>query len=106
MQKRNRDWFKLIEQHRIERIVSTNYKLTMEDFVEWKRKILQKIDNKIISLKQQIKVHKANPVLKQDAIIEYLNELHKKYVLVLNDKAVLSFRSTLSNLYIIIIIQE
>ena len=103
MQKRNRDWFKLIEQHRIERIVSTNYKLTMEDFAEWKRKILQKIDNKIISLKHQIKVHKANVVLKQNAIIEYLNELHKKYVLVPIDKAVLSFRSTLSNLYIIII---
>ena len=31
-----------------ERIVSTNPKVTMEDFVDWKRKVLQEVDNKII----------------------------------------------------------
>ena len=50
----------------------------MEEFVEWKRKILQEVNNDIISLKHQIKV--------QDAVIEYLNELHEKYVLVPIDK--------------------
>ena len=35
----------------IEQIVSTNPKVTMEEFVDWKRKILQEVDNKIISLK-------------------------------------------------------
>ena len=58
-------------QSSIERIVSTNLKVTMVEFVEWKIKILQKVDNKIISLKHRIKVHKTNPVLKQDAVIEY-----------------------------------
>ena len=58
----------------------------MEEFVEWKRKILQEVKNNIISLKHQIKVHKTNPVLKQDAVIEYLNELHEKYVLIPIDK--------------------
>ena len=58
-----------------------------EAFAEWKRKILQEVDNKIISLKHQIKVHKTNPVLKQDAVIEYLHELHEKYALVPIDKA-------------------
>ena len=43
----------------------------MEEFVDWKRKILQEVDNKIISLKHRIIVHKTNPVLKQDAVIEY-----------------------------------
>ena len=62
-------------------------KVTMEEFVEWKRKILQEVDNKIISLKHQIKVHKKNLVLKQDAVTEYLNELHKNYVFLLIDKA-------------------
>ena len=66
----------------IERIISTNPKVTMEEFVEWKRKILQKVDNKIISLKHRIKVHKTNPVLKQDAVTEYLNKLHERYVFV------------------------
>ena len=71
----------------IERIVSTNPKVTTEEFVEWKRKILQEVYNKIISLKHRIKVHKTNPVLKQDAVLEYLNKLHEKYVFVPIDKA-------------------
>ena len=65
----------------IEQIVSTNPKVTMEEFVDWKRKVLEEVGNKIISLKHRTKVHKINPVLKQDAVTEYLNELHKKYVL-------------------------
>ena len=40
--------------------------------------ILQEIDKKIISLNYQVKVHKTNPVWKQEAVIKYLNELHKK----------------------------
>ena len=48
----------------IERIVSTNPKLATEEFVDWKRKILQEVDNKVISFKHQIKVHKTSPVLK------------------------------------------
>ena len=61
----------------IERVVSTNPKVTMKDFVDWKRKILQEFDNKIISPKHQIKVHKTKLVLKQVTLIEYLNELHE-----------------------------
>ena len=38
----------------IERIISAN---PTEESAEWKRKILQEDDNKIISLKHQIKVH-------------------------------------------------
>ena len=62
----------------IERIVSANPKVTMEKFVDWKRKILQQVDSETISLKYRIKVHKTNPMLKQDALIECLNELHEK----------------------------
>ena len=61
----------------IERVVSTNPKVTMKDFVDWKRKILQEFDNKIISPEHQIKVHKTKLVLKQVTLIEYLNELHE-----------------------------
>ena len=59
----------------------------MEEFVDWKRKILQEVDNKMIFPKHRIKAHKANPVLKQNEVIEYLNELHEKQVLVPIDKA-------------------
>ena len=39
----------------IDRIVSTNPKVTLEEFVDRKRKILQEVGNKIISLKRRIK---------------------------------------------------
>ena len=48
-----------------ERAVSTNLKAMMEEFIKWERKILQEVNNKMISLKHRIKVHKTNPVLKQ-----------------------------------------
>ena len=38
-----------------EQLVSTNPKVTMEEFVEWKRKIFQEVDFKIISLKHRTK---------------------------------------------------
>ena len=53
----------------------------MGEFVEQKRKI-QEIENKVISLKLQIKVYKTKPVLKQYTVTEYLNEMQKKYVLI------------------------
>ena len=48
-----------------ERVISTNLKVTTEEFVEWKRKIHQAVDNKTGSLKHRIKVYKANPVMDQ-----------------------------------------
>ena len=67
------------------------------------KKIFQEVDNQIISLKHRIKVHKTNPVLKQDAVIEYLHELHEKYVLFLIDKSVSNIskicKSTMSLLF-------
>ena len=71
----------------IERLVSTNPKITTEEFPEWKKKIIQEVENKIISSKHRIKVRKTSSVLKQDSVIEYLHELHEKYVLVPIDKA-------------------
>ena len=41
------------------------------------RKILQEVDNKIISLKYRIKFHKTNPGSKRDAVIEYLIPINK-----------------------------
>ena len=90
----------------IEKIVSINPKVTMEEFVDWKRKIFQEVDNKIISLKHRIKVHKTSPVLKQDAVIEYLNELHEKYVLVPIDRAANNIAIICKKYYINVILKE
>ena len=47
---------------------------------------MEKKDSPRSSLKHRIKVRKANPVLKQDVVIEYLIELHEKYIFVTTDK--------------------
>ena len=90
----------------IERLVSTNPKVMMEKFVDWKRKILQEVDNKIVSLKHRIKVHKTHPVLKQDAAIEYLNELNKKYVLFSIEKAASNIAIICKKYYVTVILKE
>ena len=41
-------------------IISTHSKVTTEEFAEYERKVLQEVDNKIISLKDRMKVHKTN----------------------------------------------
>ena len=78
----------------------------MEKFVDWKRKILQEIYNKIIFPKHGIKVHKANPVLKQDAKIKYFNELRKKYVSVPFGKAANNIVIICKKYYVAVILKE
>ena len=85
-----------------EPMISTNPKVTTEEFIGRKRKILQEVDNKIFSLK----VHKTNPVLKQDKVIEYLNELHEKYVFVPIDKAADNVAKICQKYYFIVILKE
>ena len=70
---------------KLRKLVSKS-KITTKKLAEWKRKILQEVENKIISLKHRIKNHKTNPVSKQDEVIEYLHKLHKKYALASIDK--------------------
>ena len=51
-------------------------------------------------------VHKTNPVSKQDAVIEYLYELHEKYVLVLIDKAANNIAIICEKYYVTVILKE
>ena len=86
-------------------IIPRNSKVTMEEFVKQKRSILQEVDNKIISIRHQIKVHKTNPALKQDTVIEYSNELHKKHDFLLignaaNNNAIICVKSNIWNVLI------
>ena len=58
------------------------------------------------SLKHRIKVHMANPVLKQDRVIEYLNELHEKYLFVSIDKAANNIAIICKKYYVTVILKE
>ena len=102
MQNRKRNWFRL--KHRTNSF--NKAQVTMKEFVDWKRKILQEIDNKIIFLKHRIKVHKTNNVLKQDTVIEYLNELHEKHVFVPIDKAANNIVIICQKYYVTAILKE
>ena len=90
----------------IERLVSTNPKITTEEFAEWKKKIIQEVENKIISSKHRIKVRKTNPLLKQDSVIEYLHELHEEYALVPIDKAVNNIAIIYKMCHVTVILKE
>ena len=52
------------------------------------------------------KVPKTNPVLKQDAVVEYLNEIHKKYAFILIDKAANNIAKMCKKYYITVILKE
>ena len=77
----------------IERKVSTNSKVTMEMFVDWKWNILQEVDNKIISLKHWIR---GKPCVKTT----------QKYVLVSIDKAVNNITMICKKYYATFILKE
>ena len=58
---------------------------------QWKEIILKKVDSRIAFLKSRernpISTKKCNPVLKRVEVKEYLDSLHKHFVLVPIDKA-------------------
>ena len=53
-----------------------------------------------------MKVHKTNPMLKQEAVIEYLNELHEKYVSVPIDKGAKNIAIICKKHYVTVILKQ
>ena len=58
-----------------------------DSLLAWKNKVVEKFDIKISSLRNRIKIHKTNPVLKNTDTVEYLQSVQDRYVLVPIDKA-------------------
>lgn len=56
-------------------------------FDEWKEKVFELVDSKLTLLKQKIKPIRANKILKDNIVVNYLEELQAKYVLTPIDKA-------------------
>ena len=87
-------------------IASSNNSLNLQDFHSWRDKILEKVDLKITSLKSTLKPQRTNPVLKQPDVVTYLEELHRKYVLVPIDKAANNVAIICKKHYIDVILKE
>ena len=90
----------------VSRIASSVKNLTEECLEEWKNKILHKTDSKISSLKSKITPRITNPVLKQPEVEQYLEEIHKKFVLVPIDKAANNVAIICKRYYVEVILKE
>ena len=67
--------------------LKTKFDLQENDIIPWQDAILQKVEAKITSLKRKIRYCKVKPVLERSNVLEYLKQLHSKYVMVPIDKA-------------------
>jgi len=86
--------------------VSTKLNLDFEDISPWKVNVLQKVDANIASLQRKTKYHKVNPVLKRPEVIDYLQNIQSKFVLVPIDKAANNISIICKRFYIEAILKE
>ena len=77
---------------------------------QWKEIILKKVDSRIALLKSRdrnpISTKKCNPVLKRPDVKEYLDFLHKHFVLVPIDKAANNISIICKRFYVQVILKE
>ena len=86
--------------------LSEKYKLNSNLFVNWKNKILDKVDTRINKLRNKITPQPTRPVLKDPAVLNYLENIHKKFVIVPIDKASNNVAIVCKRFYIASIIDE
>ena len=67
--------------------MARKYKISPDDFENWKIKLFQIIENKTKKLKKQKYHPQANKILNNEEVKTYLSEMKKKFVLVPIDKA-------------------
>ena len=86
--------------------LSDRYKINNELFTNWKDKILQKVDTRIASLRNKTSPLSSKPVLKDPTTVAYLENLHKKFVIVPIDKASNNVAIVCKRFYITSILDE
>ena len=88
------------------RLASSHKNLRENDMTSWKETVMNEVDKKIHFLKRKVSSRKTNPILKQTEVINYLNEIHHKYVLVPIDKAANNIAIICKRFYVEVILQE
>ena len=58
---------------------------------DWKMKVLEKVQEKIDILKNSMKFNTAKPTLSDPEVLEYLKQLHRRFVIATIDKAANNF---------------
>ena len=77
-----------------------------EQMVPWKNEILKRVDDKIRSIKLRIHPKKTKQVLKRRDVVDYLEQLHKKFVFVPIDKAGNNIAIICKRYYVEVILKE
>ena len=86
--------------------ISSKLKVNINDLIPWKLEVLSKVDNKISTLKRSTKYHKVNPVFKRPEVVNYLQTLHSKFVVVPIDKAANNVSIICKRYYVEVILKE
>ena len=76
------------------------------DYTEWKNLVLQKVDQKINQLRSRIRVQRTKQVLREPDVIDYIEELHKNFVVVPIDKASNNLAVVCKKYYAEVILKE
>ena len=81
-------------------------KHSKEVFQNWKTAVLDSVDQKINILKHKIKPLNTRPVLKDPEVTQYLEQLHRRFVIVPIDKASNNFAFICKSFYISKLLDE
>jgi len=87
-------------------ITVTNKNISVEDLQAWKDAVINKVDQKIQTIKHNVQPQGTNPILKQNEVIQHLNDLHSKYTIVPIDKAANNVALICKKYYVEVILRE
>ena len=76
------------------------------DLTKWENKIVEKVSQKIEVLKTKITTRKTNPILRRESVQQYLEKLHREFVLVPIDKSANNIAIICKRHYIEVILKE
>ena len=67
--------------------LTDKYELPENSLMQWKEAIMKVVIGKVDEIKTRYKPQQVKPVLKDKIVVDYLNQIHSKFVLVPIDKA-------------------
>ena len=86
--------------------LAVKYQLETSTFDSWKALILGKVAEKIHKLKVSRKPQQTKPILKDENVIQYLKDLHSRYVIVPIDKAANNVSIICKRFYVLRLLKE
>ena len=86
--------------------MASKYKLDVKLFDNWKSLVKEKVAEKIRKLKISRRPQQTKPILKDEVVIQYLQDLHNRYVIVPIDKAANNISIICKRFYVLRLLKE